>query len=178
MTLDEVISAIEDSQFAAESNLASGSKTFHLNLRRHRMVSELAKHMKEPLVAEAILKRVVELAGKPVQPLFENPFDTALTAYLTALEIQSPELLRHAAEAVVNTPNCWWAAEMSLRLLAQAHQGQMPMPISEPGVNPNALGANADTPNPHPTYRFTQTRAKGSISGHRRGRHGGRLAIA
>src|SRR5260370_47516 len=111
MSLQDVMLKVEDHQFAAEMNLASGSMTFYNSLRNHRVFSELTEQMKEPNVPEAVLRRLIELSNRTVQPQFENPFDVALTTYLTMLDLHSPELIRRAAEVVSKAPNCWWATE-------------------------------------------------------------------
>jgi hypothetical protein len=172
MSLKEIMDTLEGHRFAAEANLASGSQAFHNALRSHSIVSELTEHMKEPKVAEMIFKRIVELANKPAPAGFENLFDTALAAYLTALDLSDSELLRQAAEAVSKAPQCWWATEMSSRLLARVHQGQMPIPISQPGMNADALGGDfrhVVNGRPRPSIR------KG---GYRRRRHSSRFAVA
>jgi hypothetical protein len=177
MIPEQVLRTIEGHRFAAEINLASGSRAFHSGLRSNGIFQALMEYMKEPNAPQTVLKRIIELAARPVQLPFENPFDTALAAYLTALDLTSPELVKHGAEAVSKAENCWWATEMSLRLLARTHQGQMPIPISHPGANPNALGANpSKSSNPRPSYRLVRAGGR-SVSGHRR-RHGGRLAVA
>jgi hypothetical protein len=143
MTLQDVMHTIEGHQFAAEANIASGSKAFHNGLRSHHIFGELMEYMKEPNVREVILNRLIELSKKPVQPYFENPFDTALTTYLTALDLQSPELVRHGAEAVSKAPSCWWANEMSLRVLARREPGQMTIAIFESAINAKIPGRMA-----------------------------------
>jgi hypothetical protein len=143
MTLQDVMHTIEGHEFAAEANLASGSKAFHNGLRSHHIFSELMEYMKETDVREAILNRLIELSKKPVQPHFENPFDTALATYLTALDLQSPELVRRGAEAVSKAPSCWWANEMSLRVLARREPGQMTIANFESAINANIPGRMA-----------------------------------
>jgi len=140
MKLEDVLREIEGPKFAAEANFASGSKAFHGGLRNHRVFRGLVELMKEPNVPQAVFRRMVELASRPVQLPFENPYDTALTTYLTALDLNSPELVERGAEAVSKAPNCWWAREMSLRVLERAHQGQMALHSSQLGMNPNTLG--------------------------------------
>ena len=145
MTVEEMFSAVEDHGFAAEANLASGSKAFHSGLRNHRVFRDLMELMKEPNTPQEVLKRIVQLASRPVQMRFENPYDTALTTYLTALDLKSPELVERGAEAVSRAPNCWWGREMSLRVLERARQGQMTLQASQPCINPSVLGETVYT---------------------------------
>jgi hypothetical protein len=118
MSLQDVMRKVEDHGFSAEMNLVSGSKAFHKGLRNHPVFRELLEALKEPHAPDRILQQIIELSTQPVQPHFENPFDVALTVYLTALDLHRPDLVRRAAENVSKAPNCWWAAEMSLRQLA------------------------------------------------------------
>lgn len=170
MTLEQAMCVIEGHEFAAEANLASGSKAFYSGLRKHPAFRELLGHIREPNAPETMLRRSVELASRPVDRSIENPFDTALTAYLTALDLQNSELIGRAAEAVSKATNCWWAAEISSRILARVSEGQMPLAVFHPGVNASALGADPETPSsPRPTYRPRRPK-EGHVSGHRRRR--------
>lgn len=168
MTAEEVMGLIEGQEFAAEANVASGSRAFYGGLRGHPLLTSLLEQMRQPCVPERILNRILELSSRQVHPSIENPFDTALTAYLTALELQNSELTGRAAEAISKAPNCWWAAEMSSRILARVYEGQMPLPLSLPGMNANVLGAGTSL-SPRPTYRPQRAKER-SVNGHRRRR--------
>lgn len=130
MNLQDVIQSVEGHQFAAEVNLASGSDGFYRALRHHDLFRELADHMKEPAVPEMILRRLLELSRRPIQLQYENPFDAAMTTYLTALEAERPTLAGVAAEAVSRAPNCWWAMEASARLLARVTSAKLCLPLN------------------------------------------------
>ena len=117
MSLQELLHAIEGHQFAAELNLASGWDAFNRVLRDHQLFRELVSRLKEPMSREAVVKRLGELAVAPFDLRYENPFDTALTAYLTALsDVERPERLEVSIQAVSSAMNCWWAKDCSTRL--------------------------------------------------------------
>jgi hypothetical protein len=122
MTLQEVMSLIESQHFAAEVNMAASSNMFDRGLRNHHLFRDLAEHMKKGREREEVFRRVLDLSRRPIQSEFENPFDAALAAYLIALDTEDPGMAAIAAETVWKAPNCWWAAEHSARLLAEAKE--------------------------------------------------------
>ncbi len=117
MTLNAAMEAIESYGFAAEVNLASGSLLFHDALRKHHLVSELLENLKLHGATETLLKRISHLSARQIHLDFENPHDVALAAYLTALELYDLDSASLGAEAVGHARNCWWAAEVSRRIL-------------------------------------------------------------
>ncbi len=133
MSLQEVMQAIESHRFAAELNLASGSSIFYRGLQNHRLFRELSDHVNEPGAGarEAILARLLQLSRQRIELQYGNPFDTAMTTYLTVLDqVENPETLSSAAEAVSKAPNCWWAAEASMRLQSKVKLHRLRQPFS------------------------------------------------
>ncbi len=122
MELREVMQKIEDHRFSAEVNLGAGSKAFRRSLQSHEMFRALVELVKEPGGgSEAIAKRVADLSARPIDPQYENAFDAALSAYLTALgETAKPDLIVEAASAAAGACNCWWTNAISTDLLAHA----------------------------------------------------------
>src|SRR6266404_4487639 len=119
--LRDVMQKIEDHRFSAEVNLAAGSKAFRRNLQNHEMFRALVELMKEPGATEAIAKRVADLSARPTDLQYENSFDAALSAYLTALgETATPDLIAEAASAAARACNCWWTTAISRDLLVHA----------------------------------------------------------
>jgi len=112
---------IEDHRFSAEVNLAAGSKAFSRILQNHEMFRALLELAKEPGAVETIAKRVIDLSGRQVDPQYENVFDAALSAYLTALrDTAKPELIAEASSAAAAARNCWWTPGLSRELLVRA----------------------------------------------------------
>jgi hypothetical protein len=119
MTLANLLPLIEDCRFSAEVNVASARDAFFRALCRHPRVQELQQLLEHRAAAEALVARLVEISSRPIDPQYENPLDSALAAYLTALEdAPYPDLTESGALAISTTaPNCWWAVEASTRLL-------------------------------------------------------------
>jgi hypothetical protein len=118
MTLAETMSAIEQDEFAAEMNLAAGTKAFRRAIREHELfhrLSELA--IENP---SAVAGRVEAISGIEVDERYENRFDTALSAYLMVLsDVAGPELVSQASQAILRTPRLSWASGTARELLLQ-----------------------------------------------------------
>jgi hypothetical protein len=119
MTFAETMGAIEQDEFAAEMSLAAGTKSFRRGIRQHslfRCLTELAKENPAEVAA-----RIEGISHLEIDQGYENPFDTALSAYLMALShVAEPETISKAAAAVLRTPKCWWASGLARELLLQA----------------------------------------------------------
>ncbi len=121
MTLTELTRAIEQHRFSAEVNLAAGTKAFRRGLRHHELFRELADLANEPQVRSEIAERVAMLSHAEIDATYENPFDAALSAYLTVLgDTAEPEVVIEAASAATSAPNCWWTVGISRELLMRA----------------------------------------------------------
>lgn len=117
----ELMRAIELHRFSGEVNLAAGTKTFRRSLRNHALFRELADLAKEPHVRTKIAERVATLSRAEIDAKYENPFDAALSAYLTVLgDTAEPEVVIEAASAAASAPNCWWTVGISRELLIRA----------------------------------------------------------
>lgn len=116
MTLAETMDAIEEDEFAAEMNLAAGTKAFRRAIMEHDLFQRLAELAKEnPPEVEARIEKISHL---DIDERYENRFDTALSAYLMALsDVAEPEVVSKAATAVLRTPKCWWASGLAGELL-------------------------------------------------------------
>jgi hypothetical protein len=113
--------AIEQYRFAAEVNLAAGTKAFRRGLRNHELFRELAELAKEPQVQREIAERIATLSRAEIDTRYENGFDAALSAYLTVLgDTAEPEVITQAASAAVSAVNCWWTVGISRELLMRA----------------------------------------------------------
>ncbi len=118
MTFAETMRAIEQDEVAAEMNLAAGTKAFRRAIRGHELFQRLTElAQKDP--AE-VVTRIENISHLEIDERYENPFDTALSAYLMALsDVAEPETLSKAAAAVLRTPKCWWASGLAHELLLQ-----------------------------------------------------------
>jgi len=129
MSLQNVMDSIEGHQFAAEANLAAGFDAFHRGLQNHLLFRELSDLMRDDAVAlKTVLVRLIELSQTPIRMQYENPFDSAMAAYLMAVEGVDPEVAAVAAEAVSKAPNCWWASQISSRIAISADLRRLGVP--------------------------------------------------
>ena len=116
--LAETMTAIEQEQFAAQMNLAPGTRAFRRMLRGHSLFRQLSASAREH--SAAIVARIETIGAIEIDGRYENPFDVALSAYMTALsDSAGPEFTSRAARAVLNTPNCWWSLGIAREALLQ-----------------------------------------------------------
>jgi hypothetical protein len=132
VALTEVMQTIEQDRFSAEVNLAAGTKAFRRGLRSHPLVHELAEFAKDPQSRREIAERISTLSRAQTDARYENPFDAALSAYLTVLgDTAEPDSIAEAASAVASAQNCWWAVgisrEMLMRTAATGHLRSTPV---------------------------------------------------
>jgi hypothetical protein len=118
MTLAETMAAIERDEFAAEMNLAAGTKAFRRAVREHELFDRLSELAKEN--PSEVLERIETISRSAVDERYENPFDTALSAYLMVLrDVAGPEIASKIVQAVLRTPKTWWASGLARELLLQ-----------------------------------------------------------
>jgi hypothetical protein len=116
MNLAETMTAIEQDQFAAEMSLAAGTKTFLRMVREHNLFQQLASFAKTN--SADIVARMEAIADAKIDERYENPFDTALSAYMIALsDAAGLEVTSKAAQAVLRTPKCWWSSGIAREAL-------------------------------------------------------------
>ena len=104
---------VEGHRFGAEVNLAAGLHGFYRATQNHPLFRDLADLMKDPGALKTVLVRLIELSRKPIRMQYENPFDSAMAAYLMAADGVDPEVAAVAAETVSKAQNCWWASQVS-----------------------------------------------------------------
>jgi len=118
MTLAETMAMIEQDEFAAEMNLASGTTAFRRAMLRHELFRRLSELTREN--PSEVAERIEAISHIEVDDRYENRFDTALSAYLMVLSnIAKPEVASKAAQAVLRMPKIWWASGVARELLLQ-----------------------------------------------------------
>jgi len=118
MTLPETMAAIEQDEFAAEMNLAAGTNAFRRAIREHELFNRLSELAREN--PSEVAERIETISRGEVDERYENPFDTALSAYLMVLwDVAPPEITSRIAQAVLRTPRTWWASGLARELLLQ-----------------------------------------------------------
>ena len=177
MTLQEVMETVEGQPFSAEANLAAGLDAFCGAIRNHSLFRDLADRMKDPGVLKTVLVRLVELSRRPIRMQYENPFDSAMAAYLMAVEAVDSEVAAVAAEAVSEAPNCWWASQVSTGIENSASLRRLGVP-SAPlarGVMRNMVAGSEIGGAPHVTLT-PEKHINGRRCHHTRKRRAGKRA--
>src|SRR5437879_5484832 len=105
MTLPETMRLIEHDEFAADMNLAAGTKAFRRRIHEHSLFQRLTELAKEN--PAEVAARVESISHLAIDQGYENPFDAALSAYLMALShVAEPEMISKAAAEALRTPKC------------------------------------------------------------------------
>ncbi len=116
MTQAEAMREIEGHAFAARVNVGSDLRTFLRAAQEEPAVKFLFAELSREEAANTLVQRVSELSGEPVDPRYENPWDSALAIYLWMLSLKAPHLARIAAEATAQAAQCWWARTLAEQL--------------------------------------------------------------
>lgn len=107
--LQNIFAEIESHSFSAQVNVASNYKTFCRALGSQPEIQKLAPLMKSNEYQQLIFQRVLELSGRPFDQEFENPWDSALAAYVWLLAPTDQALAKMAAARILECHGCWWA---------------------------------------------------------------------
>ncbi len=120
MNVEEFSDTIEGHDFAAELNAASDWNTFQWAMHHHPAVRTLNSLLESTTGKESILRRVVSLSNREVDPRYENVSDVALTVYVSLLAGHDATLGRLAAGAAARASRCWWTTRIVDHLLTSA----------------------------------------------------------
>ncbi len=117
MTLQEAMAEIESHELAARLNVASDSRTFFQLAQGQKAVLDLEQKLDSYEVKVRILSRAWKLSRYKVDLRYENQWDTALAVYVWLISRKDFALARIAADAVIEAPQCWWAAKISRHII-------------------------------------------------------------
>ena len=162
--------AVESPRSAARLNVASGSEHFLRLLSQDPVVRELLADATIRSQAEDVLRRLLHLAQQCVDPRYENPFASALAAYLLVLHSTHLDLARIAAEAVRATArNCWWAERTAREALKRETTSGEPAGVNIPASSGSAwqlaiITLDTDTPFSIADYASNHLRQFGSLA--------------
>lgn len=120
MTVSEAFAAVEGEPFAARLNLAHDLAMFLGILREERAVQVLLEAARGQEAREVIIKRTLSLSRQTIDLRYRHPSDTVLATYLEVLFANDPLTAGVAAEAIVQTPQCWWAQKIASPILLRA----------------------------------------------------------
>lgn len=124
MTLTELMEQIEDRQFDAQLNAASGLSVFRMGLDEHQAVHQLAAELRmHPEYAQDVFQRISGLLKESDAPEHLHAHDAGIAAYLYVLSRVDATLTHRAIEAILDMPQLWWARRLAKHLQEQmAHE--------------------------------------------------------
>lgn len=112
---------VEGEALTVRAGLASGKSLFVAILSESPELEALVDFLSSgPAALGIAVRRVKELVDSRFDDRYENPWDTALCAYLLAIERVDRDVACLAAEIVLNARQTWWASKVALALLAPA----------------------------------------------------------
>ena len=117
----QALSYLESHEFAAFVGVASDARTLSQAILSHasaRLILEKCRSDKS-LLSE-VLVRVAALTNQSIDPRYESPWDTALTALLIISSAVDPHTGYAAASMASKAPGTWWTAKIANTVLTQS----------------------------------------------------------
>lgn len=153
--IDEILQKIESVEFSALLGIASSFRLFcKILYDREEMKTLLKLSRKSPENRWLVFKRVTELARQEIDSQYENPNDTAISAYLIALSLVDLELAKTAARSVLLAQNCWWA-EKYANYLDRSKTSKEPVRSFDFSLPQNKISRNSSLKNLSSRSSFT-----------------------
>lgn len=108
--------AIEGDRFAAEVRVASTLDTILWKIDEHASVRQLAKLLDSAPQSHlrSVVGRIEVLSKALFDVHYENPHDTALTAYLRIIDGFDPDLSPILSDMILGARQIWWAHQLGL----------------------------------------------------------------
>jgi len=117
---------IESISFAVRANVASDLNTFLEVIKAEPAVLTLQDQLHEdPVMIDNLLKVMEHLCNLDFETDYENPADTALTAYGWVLAKVSPSHTRRVSGLLRSLNNAWWSFQLAERLLSKERGSEM-----------------------------------------------------
>jgi hypothetical protein len=121
MNLSEIFEQIEGPRFDATMNAASGLSVFQRALERDETLAQLRDEARKSAAhSQLVFQRLTSLLEADNSALHCQRFDAALAAYLYALNGVDFELAQEAIDAILQTPNLFWARRLAKHIREQA----------------------------------------------------------
>jgi hypothetical protein len=117
--IQEIMTKIESVEFSAVLGIASSFNVFSRMLYKQVPVKILMKKLQENTheIGWQVFQRIVELSQKEIDSRYENPWDTAIAAYLSTLSLINLELAQVASGFILEAKNCWWSTKLAKYLM-------------------------------------------------------------
>jgi hypothetical protein len=110
MRANELFRAIENMEFAARTRIASTLGVLLVVIRRQPETKKLIGELRRSIsLQSAVLRRLITLVSLEIDHRYQNPLDSALSAYLCCLNEINPSIARIGATIVLRARNTFWA---------------------------------------------------------------------
>ena len=141
--IENVFEQIESDRFSALVNIASNYRTFCRALAAQPEIQKLATLMKSNETRQLVFQRVLELSARPSDQEFENPWDSALAAYIWLLASTDQALAKMAAAKIIESHGYWWAKKVADEVLKSS------------SISSTSAGPAIMQPDPHSQSRIS-----------------------
>lgn len=109
----EIAAGIESVEFKFVANQAAGLSLFREIVEEQASFRSLVEIAAKGQNAARITKRILELAALHTDSRYVHPYDTAIAAYLMALEKVQSEFLLVAVISVLPLRQTWWSMRIA-----------------------------------------------------------------
>ncbi|MEO1270019.1 MAG: hypothetical protein AAFX99_18180 [Myxococcota bacterium] len=115
---DTQLNAIESTHFATRlTSIVSDAESVAQFAAHEPEVKAIQAMMKDdPTRAQALAERARGLLARDFDEGYINPWDVAMTLYLTLLSRNDPPLARSVAHWVARRDDFWWARRLATRM--------------------------------------------------------------
>ena len=136
MNWKQALAQIETHEFAAELNLASGTRGFFRAVARDPAVGVVREGMlRSGEACEEVLSRIYDLTKLDIDLRYENMNDVPLAVLLWLMYFASFNS-GLAAYYVDHAPQCWYAKKLARRILVPPKSGTSETNASQGGQQP------------------------------------------
>lgn len=114
----DLLDRVEGHEFSAAIGTASSLDIAVRLVRLHPLIRDILS-VRGGNVVETVVRRILQIVDRTVDPRFESPWDTPLLALLVLVDLKSPGTARLIASAIERSPQTAWAREFAQRVLTR-----------------------------------------------------------
>ncbi len=145
MSLATIFPEIESHELAAKLNIASDLKTFLRAATRQEPVRQLIRELDSAGAPEQLLRRVVQIAHRRIDPRYANPWDVPLAVYVWALDLKDSPFRFLVAGAAFEAFGTWWARKVAEEVFTEGvTRSDATSRVHEPAFEPVTASVSAE----------------------------------
>lgn len=119
LMISHYFTIIESIEFITLLGVSSSFTMFERILYQQPSVKSVLELTEEfDWARQKVKNRIVDLATRVIDETFENPWDTALTAYLPILMQSDIDLAKQVSQSVTKSKNLWWSIKVARKILS------------------------------------------------------------